>query len=208
MSVYVGYFKSMGNISIVIAAICMLSVEQCAVGVLDYYVAHWYVHAPATLLFIFDSINDKIVHFCYRVNWENDLKKAEFAHSHLSFSANASIAVAADAVTKDDAIRSNISSGDDAIDQERAKNIYMYCGIVALVLYLVVQRLFGFVYLCSQASNRLHSRLMRAIMRTTMRFFCVNNSGRILNRFSKDISIIDTSVPTAIYYTIYVNIRN
>lgn len=45
MSVYAGYFKSMGSISIVIAAICMLAVEQFAVGLLDYYVSHWYVHA-------------------------------------------------------------------------------------------------------------------------------------------------------------------
>lgn len=163
---------------------------------------------PTTLLFDFHSTNDTMVHICYRVNWENDLKKASFAHSNLLSSSNASIAVAADAVTKDDVIRSDISSADDAIDQERAKNIYIYCGIVVLVLYLVVQRLFGFVYLCSQASNRLHSRLMRGIMRTTMRFFCVNDSGRILNRFSKDISIIDTSVPTAVYYSIYVNMRN
>lgn len=41
MSVYAGYFKSMGSISIVIAAICMLAVEQFAVGLLDYYVSHW-----------------------------------------------------------------------------------------------------------------------------------------------------------------------
>lgn len=44
MSVYVGYLKSMGNISVVIATIFMLSVEQFVVGVLDYYVSRWYVH--------------------------------------------------------------------------------------------------------------------------------------------------------------------
>lgn len=163
-------------------------------------------HANPHYLLDFDLTNAKMVHICYRVNWENDLKKAEFEHPHSLSSLNASIAVAADVVTNDDAISSNISSADDAIDQERAKNMYIYSGIVAVVLYLVVQRLFGFVYLCSRASNRLHSRLMRGVMRASMRFFCVNNSGRILNRFSKDISIIDTSVPTAVYYTIYVNI--
>lgn len=43
LSVYGGYLKSMGNISVVIVAICMLAVEQFAVSVLDYYVSHWYV---------------------------------------------------------------------------------------------------------------------------------------------------------------------
>lgn len=43
MHVYTGYLKSLGSVSIVIAAICMLGVEQFAVGMLDYYVSHWYV---------------------------------------------------------------------------------------------------------------------------------------------------------------------
>lgn len=47
LSVYVGYLKSMGNISVVIAAICMLAVEQFAVSVLDYYVSHWCVQDPS-----------------------------------------------------------------------------------------------------------------------------------------------------------------
>lgn len=132
----------------------------------------------------------------HRVNWENDLQRAEFVHSNAS-----------SAASKADVIRSNIFSADDAIDHERAKNIYIYCGIVGVVLCLVVQRLFGFVHLCSRASNRLHSRLLRGVMRATMQFFYANDSGRILNRFSKDISIIDTSVPNAVYYTIYVNMR-
>lgn len=42
MSVYTGYLKSLGSVSIVMAAICMLGVEQFAVGMLDYYVSHWY----------------------------------------------------------------------------------------------------------------------------------------------------------------------
>lgn len=141
------------------------------------------------------------LHIRNRVNWENNLKKAEFTHS------NASIAIATSIVSKNDAIRLNISSADEGIVYERAKNIYIYCGIVAFVLYLVVQRLFGFVYLFSQASKRLHSRLMRGVMQTTMRFFGVNDSGRILNRFSKDINIVDTSVPTAVYYTINVSMK-
>lgn len=43
MSAYTGYFKSMGCVPVVIFAIFMLAFEQFAVGVLDYYVSHWYV---------------------------------------------------------------------------------------------------------------------------------------------------------------------
>lgn len=125
-----------------------------------------------------------------RVNWENNLVKVEIASAY-SLSSNASI----------DSTKSNTTGADDVIGHERASKIHIYCGIVAIVLYLVLQRLFGFVYLCSQASYRLHAGLMRGIMGTTMRFFRVNDSGRILNRFSKDMSIIDSSVPSAVYYT-------
>lgn len=147
------------------------------------------------------------MHIRNRVNWENNLTKVELTRSHSLLSSNASIAIATSIASKNDAIRSNITKADEGIDDERAKNIYIYCGIVAFLLYLVVQRLFGFVYLFSHASNRLHSRLMRGVMQTTMRFFCVNDSGRILNRFSKDINIVDTSVPSAVYYTINVSMN-
>lgn len=51
-SVYARYFKSMGNIWVVVAVICMLAAEQCAVGVLDYYVSHWYVCRSITFMFV------------------------------------------------------------------------------------------------------------------------------------------------------------
>lgn len=138
------------------------------------------------------------------MNWENNLKKNEIVRgAHLL---NAStVAAAAAGVSKADVFGSNITSADVDIDRERANNIYIYSGIMAIVLYLVVQRLFGFVHLCLRASNRLHAHLMRGVMQTSTHFFCVNDSGRLLNRFSKDISVIDTAVPAAVYYSIYVN---
>ncbi|XP_033225085.1 probable multidrug resistance-associated protein lethal(2)03659 isoform X2 [Belonocnema kinseyi] len=51
-----------------------------------------------------------------------------------------------------------------------------------------------FLILCEisiRSSQNLHSRMFYSIMRTTMSFFHENTSGRILNRFSKDIGITD-----------------
>lgn len=46
LSVYAGYFKSMGSIFVVIAALFMLAIEQFVVSMLDYYVSRWYAHIP------------------------------------------------------------------------------------------------------------------------------------------------------------------
>lgn len=47
------------------------------------------------------------------------------------------------------------------------------------------------------ASKVLHDRMFNAVLRATMRFFDLNPSGRILNRFSRDVGVIDELLPKA-----------
>ncbi|KAF9353775.1 hypothetical protein BGX26_008445, partial [Mortierella sp. AD094] len=51
------------------------------------------------------------------------------------------------------------------------------------------------VHACVRASEVLHNTLLARILRLPMCFFDVTPQGRILNRFSSDISAIDESVP-------------
>lgn len=46
-----------------------------------------------------------------------------------------------------------------------------------------------------KASQKLHNAMYRGIVRASMYFFNTNPSGRILNRFSKDIGQIDEELP-------------
>lgn len=46
-----------------------------------------------------------------------------------------------------------------------------------------------------KASRTLHNAMFRGITRATMNFFNTNSSGRILNRFSKDMGQIDEILP-------------
>lgn len=80
----------------------------------------------------------------------------------------------------------------------RHEYIRNYSLSMLIVLCLVFQRSFSFFIMCLRASRNLHDKLFRGITRATMYFFNTNPSGRILNRFSKDIGSIDTTLPVAL----------
>lgn len=47
--------------------------------------------------------------------------------------------------------------------------------------------------ICSRASQKLHNSMFNGVISATMRFFDTNPSGRILNRFSKDIGYVSNT---------------
>lgn len=83
-------------------------------------------------------------------------------------------------------------------DDLRHRFVMMYAILMAVATYVFVHRTFAFFAMCLQASINLHDHIFRGISRATMFFYNNNPSGRILNRFSKDISSIDTLIPPAL----------
>lgn len=85
-------------------------------------------------------------------------------------------------------------------------------GEVEVSYYLFVYALLGLVYVCIsllreatlfwgslQASQKLHGRLLKAVVHAKFRFFDSTPLGQLMNRFSKDIEAIDQEVaPVAI----------
>lgn len=65
-------------------------------------------------------------------------------------------------------------------------------------LQMTVFRGYLFFKVCMHASKVLHDRMFGCILRAKMRFFDTNPSGRILNRFSKDMGAIDEYLPKSI----------
>lgn len=51
--------------------------------------------------------------------------------------------------------------------------------------------------MCIRTSRALHLQMLDGLLATPMRFFDTNPSGRILNRFSKDLGTVDETLPYA-----------
>ena len=75
--------------------------------------------------------------------------------------------------------------------------------LLALITFasslFVFIRGFNFYYILLHASKRLHNKMLRRLVHTPVRFFDVNPSGRVLNRFSKDVGFMDEQLPMAFY---------
>nr|XP_057907957.1 multidrug resistance-associated protein 4 isoform X1 [Doryrhamphus excisus] len=96
------------------------------------------------------------------------------------------------------------ATGQNVTDKLEAKeldlNFYLgiYGGLTAATVIFGFTRtllMFNVLVRCTQA---LHNSMFTAIIRTHVRFFDVNPIGRVLNRFSKDIGQLDSSMPWTI----------
>ncbi|CAH1257762.1 ABCC4 [Branchiostoma lanceolatum] len=67
--------------------------------------------------------------------------------------------------------------------------------LTATVLVLSVLRAVFLFYMCLSSSRSLHNQMFAAIIRVPILFFDTNPVGRILNRFSKDVGLLDHLLP-------------
>lgn len=82
--------------------------------------------------------------------------------------------------------------------------IFIYSLLIALVMSLVLLASYLFMKACMNASKNLHNKMFNNIVYTSMSFFNLNPSGRILNRFSKDMGSIDENLPEIMLDTMQV----
>nr|CAD7259044.1 unnamed protein product [Timema shepardi] len=75
---------------------------------------------------------------------------------------------------------------------------YIYTAIIVFLLVITFSRAIIFYVMCMKSSQGLHNSMFNGITKTRMRFFDVNPSGRVLNRFSKDIGSVDEILPKAL----------
>ncbi|KAJ8684209.1 hypothetical protein QAD02_020001 [Eretmocerus hayati] len=95
---------------------------------------------------------------------------------------------------------SNVS--DDLMPTSEAISIYAI--ILLALIILCISRNLLIVRISMRASRKLHNAMFSNLLHSTMSFFTKNPSGRILNRFSKDIGTLDELLPRSIVDTIQI----
>lgn len=89
---------------------------------------------------------------------------------------------------------------------ERDRIIYNYSAIIlGTIFFSVVHSLYFMLYF-ALASINLHRISFGSIIQASMRFYNNNPSGRILNRFSKDLGYIDEYIPPVLFDVIEVGL--
>lgn len=74
-------------------------------------------------------------------------------------------------------------------------NVILYCILISVLFVMAFMRTTACYYLCLRCSVNLHDIIFKAVLRAPMNFFENNPLGRILNRFTRDVGIIDQVIP-------------
>ena len=130
----------------------------------------------------------------FRVNWEERVAKAK---ANLILSNNDSLV----AKTNEKQFDTQI----DEVEQERYMYLFIYTALTVLTILAFTFRGVLFFRMCLRISINLHDLLFRGVSRAKMIFFNNNPSGRILNRFARDINNVDSMLPNALFYVIEVS---
>ena len=80
-------------------------------------------------------------------------------------------------------------------DQKDSRNLTIYACLVTASLIFAIIRAYGFLFVSLRCSERLHDKMVLAILQAPVLFFDSNPVGRILNRFSKDVGCLDELLP-------------
>eukprot|EP00052_Salpingoeca_macrocollata_P020832 m.175998 g.175998 ORF g.175998 m.175998 type:complete len:1316 (-) comp21374_c0_seq1:121-4068(-) len=85
--------------------------------------------------------------------------------------------------------------GLDPSDRDENINVTIYAILVSTFIVFGFLRTFLFMAAAVRASRSLHDRCFQGLLGTHMRFFDTNPIGRILNRFSMDMGLMDELLP-------------
>ncbi|XP_030747810.1 probable multidrug resistance-associated protein lethal(2)03659 [Sitophilus oryzae] len=176
--VYKAYFKATGGWCCAIFVLALFVITQAASSSADYFIKFW-VNLEQTRS---------------ERNSKNDpLSKSYSDEIYLEENYNKIISTG----IKDDRSKIDLFFTTDMC-------FYIYSTIIVSVIVLTITRSVTFYQYCMSASVKMHNNMFNRVINATMRFFNTNCSGRILNRFSKDMGAIDEKLPYVLIDTIQI----
>ncbi|KAH1024384.1 hypothetical protein HUJ05_003874 [Dendroctonus ponderosae] len=199
---FLDYIKSTDNAGYILFTIFVLLSSQASCLICDLWVAFW--TNQEELRHIKKPPQPYAVEELFQANSTSPeplLKNSTYFYNHTENSA-----------TKQSILGIPFSSIFDEL--EIGQTIYsllktdvamiVYGCSILLVIALTVGRSFLFFNATMKASRNIHSNMFHCLLKAPMRFFDINPSGRVLNRFSKDIGAIDEILPRVLLEAIQI----
>ncbi|CAG2177332.1 unnamed protein product, partial [Oppiella nova] len=78
--------------------------------------------------------------------------------------------------------------------------VYIYSGLIGALFVTALMRSTTWFMMCMRASVNLHNSIFSRLLRAPIAVFDNNPIGQMLNRFSKDMGIVDEMLPTTGIY--------
>ncbi|KAM3966803.1 ATP-binding cassette subfamily C member 4-like [Aphomia sociella] len=183
VSVYRKYFRSGGSWTLLFFTLVSIILAQVVTSAGDLWLTHWMneielINSPTPRN---DSLNGTNINDTSIDNITYTTTDATPITSNIS-------------VLTDSQFNETVSDYSQGID---SYDYYIYIWTLGVVgcIVLTTWRSILFLWVCMRSSIKLHNQMFGNILAATMRFFDTNPSGRILNRFSKDMGIMDEILP-------------
>ncbi|XP_066152181.1 probable multidrug resistance-associated protein lethal(2)03659 isoform X2 [Euwallacea fornicatus] len=192
-STYITYFRAGNSVFILVLLVLMLIIAQIMCNASDIWVTHWTNKEESRNLDLLKQLTESNSTASFE-NLETSLANASFIRENLTiihFSDSTTTASALFANSTIPIIKTQTQK--DGMSQEFY--IWIYSLLIILAVALTSARSTIFYKICMNASKILHNQMFAKILKAPMAFFDINSSGRILNRFSKDMGAIDEVLP-------------
>ena len=88
------------------------------------------------------------------------------------------------------------------VEQQDMTNLTVYGCLVGAAIIFAIIRAYAFLLVCVRCSERVHDKMVVALLQAPVLFFDSNPAGRILNRFSKDVGCMDELLPLRFLFSI------
>ncbi|EFA04157.2 ATP-binding cassette sub-family C member 4 [Tribolium castaneum] len=179
-STYLDYYRSGGSIAVLLFLVVLLIIAQASCNASDLWLTYWTNLEQKSPAIVNGDSNTTEMPFS-GTNDTNTEPPTELNTTEI-------ISTALPPVF-------NLTDPNEPLS--RATYIWVYSILILFSIILTTSRSLLFFKICMNASRRLHNLMFSNVLQAPMRFFDTNPSGRILNRFSKDMGAMDELLPRA-----------
>ncbi|XP_025162191.1 multidrug resistance-associated protein 4 isoform X2 [Harpegnathos saltator] len=197
-ALYWKYLRSGGSITVIITFLIFMVLGQIGSSGCDYWVGYWTNQEELHIKVMrewHENLNDS-----FAISSSTPSSNRQINNNSLEL-ANFSITIANDYLINatDDMWLQNFTSVNvtkiDTYYLDTSTALWIYGIFIIASIVMTTSRNLIFYWICMNASKNLHDFMFSCLLQAPMSFFQNNPSGRILNRFSKDIGALDETMP-------------